>query len=243
MSAGSALPPPVSAVGPGRVALVTGGNRGIGLAVCEALARDGTRVYLGCRDPQEGAAAIERRGIAGATPLPLQLTDPAAIAAAVARIGAEAGGLDALVNNAGVSRGIRDAPSVEPMAKAREAFEVNFFGAWQLIQHALPLMRGRPGAHIVNVSSGHGSIAKIDGNNLGYRGSKAALNIMTLAFARELDGSGIRINAMTPGWVRTRLGGIGAPRTPEQGAETILWLLRGGGGHGGFYKDRETMPW
>ncbi len=233
----------VSVVGPGRVALVSGGNRGIGLAVCEALARSGTRVYLGCRVPEEGAAAIARRGIAGATPLALQLTDPGSIEAAIARIAGESAGLDALVNNAGVSRGIRDAPGTEPMTKAREAFEVNFFGAWQLIQHALPLMRGRTGAHIVNVSSGHGCVAKVQGNNLGYRGSKAALNMLTLAFAHELAGTGIRINAMTPGWARTRLGGIGAPRTPEQGADTILWLLQGGGGHGGFYKDREPFPW
>lgn len=243
MNSASNIVEPTSAVGPGRVALVSGGNRGIGLAVCEALARIGTRVYLGCRVPEEGDAAITRRGIAGTTSLALQLTDPGSIEAAIARITAESGGLDALVNNAGVSRGIRDTPSMEPMAKAREAFEVNFFGAWQLIQHALPLMRGRPGAHIVNVSSGHGCVAKVQGNNLGYRGSKAALNMLTLAFAHELADTGIRINAMTPGWARTRLGGIGAPRTPEQGADTILWLLQGGGGHGGFYKDREPFPW
>ncbi len=237
----------LAAIGPGRVALVTGGNRGIGLIVCETLARAGTRVYLGCRDPEEGAHAIARRGIEGAIPLRLDLSDPVTIDstvdAAIERIGVESGGLDALVNNAGISRGVRDAPGVEPLTQARETFEVNFFGPWRLIQRALPLMRGRPGAHIVNVSSGHGSVAKIEGNNLGYRASKAALNAMTLSFAHELAGAGIRVNAMTPGWVRTRLGGIGAPRTPQEGADTILWLLQGGGGHGGFYKDREPFPW
>lgn len=237
----------IAAIGPGRVALVTGGNRGIGLIVCETLARAGTRVYLGCRDPEEGARAIARRGIEGAIPLRLDLSDAATIEssidAAIARIGSESGGLDALVNNAGISRGVRDAPSVESPAQARDTFEVNFFGPWRLIQRALPLMRGRPGAHIVNVSSGHGSVAKIEGNNLGYRSSKAALNALTLSFAHELAGSGIRVNAMTPGWVRTRLGGIGAPRTPQEGADTLLWLLQGGGGHGGFYKDREPFPW
>lgn len=227
-----------------RVALVTGGNRGIGLAVCEAFARRGVRVYMGCRDLDEGRAAVKRRELAGVEPIALDVCSEASMSAAIGVIAAAHGHLDLLVNNAGVSVGVRDKPSEEAMAQARATFEVNFFGPWRLSQLALPLMRGRPQAQIINVSSGHGSSTRIEGNNLGYRSSKSALNVLTQAMALELAGSGIRVNCMTPGWVRTKLGGIAAPRSPEEGADTILWLaLDGGGETGCFYKDKALFPW
>lgn len=226
------------------VALVTGGNRGIGLAVCEGFARRGVRVYMGCRDLDEGRAAIKRRELVGVEPIALDVCSEASMAAAIDAIAAAHGHLDLLVNNAGVSVGVRDKPSDESLAQARATFEVNFFGPWRLSQLALPLMRGRPQAHIINVSSGHGSSTRIEGNNLGYRSSKSALNVLTQAMALELADSGIRVNCMTPGWVRTKLGGIAAPRSPEEGADTILWLaLEGGGESGRFYKDKALFPW
>jgi NAD(P)-dependent dehydrogenase (short-subunit alcohol dehydrogenase family) len=227
-----------------RVALVTGGNRGIGLAVCEGFARRGVHVYMGCRDLDEGRAAIERRQLTGVTPIRLDVCSEASMTAAIDTIAAAHGHLDLLVNNAGVSVGVRDKPSEESLAQARATFDVNFFGPWRLSQLAVPLMRGRPQAHIINVSSGHGSSTRIEGNNLGYRSSKSALNVLTRAMALELADSGIRVNCMTPGWVRTKLGGIAAPRTPEEGADTILWLaLDGGGETGQFYKDKAPFPW
>ncbi|BAV96277.1 SDR family NAD(P)-dependent oxidoreductase [Lysobacter enzymogenes] len=227
-----------------RVALVTGGNRGIGLAVCEGFARRGVQVYMGCRDLDEGRAAIERRGLDGVEPISLDVCSEASMTAAIAAIAAAHGHLDLLVNNAGVSVGVRDKPSGESLAQARATFDVNFFGPWRLSQLAVPLMRGRLQAHIINVSSGHGSSTRIEGNNLGYRSSKSALNVLTQSLAMELADSGIRVNCMTPGWVRTKLGGIAAPRTPEEGADTILWLaLDGGGDSGRFYKDKALFPW
>lgn len=227
-----------------RVALVTGGNRGIGLAVCEGFARRGLQVYMGCRNLDEGRAAIERRQLANVTPIPLDVCSETSMTTAINAIAAAHGHLDLLVNNAGVSVGVRDRPSEESLAQARATFDVNFFGPWRLSQLAVPLMRGRPQAHIINVSSGHGSSTRIEGNNLGYRSSKSALNVLTQAMALELADSGIRVNCMTPGWVRTKLGGIAAPRTPEEGADTILWLaLDGGGGTGQFYKDKAPFPW
>ncbi len=227
-----------------RVALVSGGNRGIGLAVCEGFSRRGVHVYMGCRDLAEGIAAIERRQMTGVTPIQLDVCSETSMVAAIDSIAATSGHLDLLVNNAGMSVGVRDKPSAESMAQARTTFEVNFFGPWRLSQHALPLMRGRTQAHIINVSSGHGSSTRIEGNNLAYRSSKSALNVLTQAMAIELADSGIRVNCMTPGWVRTKLGGVAAPRSPEEGAETILWLaLEGGGDTGKFYKDRAIFPW
>ncbi|SDZ01517.1 NAD(P)-dependent dehydrogenase, short-chain alcohol dehydrogenase family [Lysobacter sp. yr284] len=227
-----------------RVALVTGGNRGIGLAVCEGFARRGVQVYMGCRDIDEGRAAVKRRELVGVEPIGLDVCSEASMTAAVDAIAAAHGHLDLLVNNAGVSVGVRDKPSEESLAQARATFDVNFFGPWRLSQLALPLMRGRPQAHIINVSSGHGSSTRIEGNNLGYRSSKSALNVLTQSMALELADSGIRVNCMTPGWVRTKLGGIAAPRSPEEGADTILWLaLDGGGETGRFYKDKAAFPW
>jgi NAD(P)-dependent dehydrogenase (short-subunit alcohol dehydrogenase family) len=227
-----------------RIALVSGGNRGIGLAVCEGFARRGVHTYMGCRDVAEGIAAVERRGLKNVTPVRLDVCSESSMEVAIDMIAGNHGYLDLLVNNAGVSTGVREKPSLESMAQARATFDVNFFGPWRLSQLALPLMRGRSQAHIVNVSSGHGSSTKIEGNNLAYRSSKSALNVLTQAMAIELADSGIRVNSMTPGWVRTKLGGIAAPRSPEEGAETILWLaLDGGGETGKFYKDKADFPW
>ena len=226
------------------VALVSGGNRGIGLAVCEGFARRGVQVYMGCRDLAEGKAAVERRRLTGVIPIQLDACSESSMLAAIDTIASAHGHLDLLVNNAGMSVGVRDKPSEERMAQVRATFEVNFFGPWRLSQYALPLMRARAQAHIINVSSGHGSSTKIEGNNLAYRSSKSALNVLTQAMAIELADSGIRVNCMTPGWVRTKLGGVAAPRSPEEGAETILWLaLDGGGETGKFYKDRALFPW
>jgi NAD(P)-dependent dehydrogenase (short-subunit alcohol dehydrogenase family) len=226
-----------------RVALISGGNRGIGLAACEGLAQRGVHVYMGCRTLADGALAVERRQLTNVTPIQLDVCSEASMAAAIDVVAQAHGHIDLLVNNAGVSVGVRDKPSTEAQAQARATFDVNFFGPWRLIQLVLPLMRERAQAQIINVSSGHGSSTKIEGNNLAYRSSKSALNVLTQTLAIELADSGIRVNCMTPGWVRTKLGGIAAPRSPEEGAETILWLADGGGETGKFYKDKAIFPW
>lgn len=227
-----------------RIALVSGGNRGIGLAICAGLARQGVLVYLGCRQAEQGRAAVQRLGLENIQVLALDVCDEASLSAAIAQIQADHGRLDLLINNAGISQGIRDAVSSESMDQARHTFEVNFFGPWRLTQLALPLLHQSTSAQIINISSGYGSSSKVSPTNLAYCSSKAALNAFTRALAAELAESRIRVTTMTPGWVRTKMGGIGAPRSPEEGAETVLWLaLEGGGEHGQFYKDREIFPW
>lgn len=226
------------------IALISGGNRGIGLAVCEGFAEHGVSTYMGCRDVAEGIEVIKRRQLKSVMPIHLDVCSESSMTAAIGHIKDEHGHLDLLVNNAGMSVGVRDKPSEESLAQARVTFDVNFFGPWRLSQLALPLMLGRAQAHIINVSSGHGSFTKAKGSNLGYGSSKSALNFLTQGMAIELVDSGIRVNCMTPGWARTKLGGIAAPRSPKEGADTILWLaLEGGGETGKFYKDRTIFPW
>jgi NAD(P)-dependent dehydrogenase (short-subunit alcohol dehydrogenase family) len=110
-------------------------------------------------------------------------------------------------------------------------------------QALVPLMQGS--GRVVDVSSGMGQLAEMNGGYPGYRLSKAALNALTRILADELKGTGVKVNSVCPGWVRTDMGGADAPRTPEQGAETIVWLatLPDDGPTGGFFRDRQPIPW
>ncbi|HZZ88835.1 MAG TPA: SDR family NAD(P)-dependent oxidoreductase, partial [Caulobacteraceae bacterium] len=196
-------------------ALVTGANRGIGLAVAEQLAERGYRVWLGARDEARGKTAeadLKAKGLDVAW-LPLDVADDASVARASRIVAAETPALDALINNAGVSRE-RDGemlrpyrPSELPLANLRETFDVNFFGAVVVTQAFLPLLRAALAGRIVNVSSGLGSFGfNADGadelnrslNILGYKTSKAALNMATVLFAREFEGTPIKVNAASP---------------------------------------------
>ena len=220
-----------------RTALVTGANRGIGLAIAQELGRLGLSVVLGCRVPHEGAAAAA--GIAGARHLALNLADPESIRTALAEL---SGGVDVLVNNAGICPE-GDAEKVA-LDDVRAAFEIHVFGPLALIRGLLPGMRARGYGRIVNLSSGWGSFAEGLTGPFAYSVSKAALDALTLNLSRELKGD-LKVNACCPGWVRTRMGGSGAPRTPEQGADTPVWLatLPKNGPNGQFFRDRKPIAW
>ena len=220
---------------PLRTALVTGANRGIGLALAQALHRQGLRVILGGRELAEARAAAPP----GAQALALDLSDPGSIARALAELD---GAVDVLVNNAGVCPE-GDAETVA-MEVVRAAFEVHLFGPLALIRGLLPGMRSRGYGRIVNLSSGWGSFAEGLTGPFAYSVSKAALDALTLNLAKDLHGD-LKVNACCPGWVRTRMGGDGAPRTPEQGADTPVWLatLPADGPSGGFFRDRKRIAW
>jgi len=218
-----------------RVALVTGGNRGIGFAVCRALAEKGLVVILGARHRELGDEAAKKLKV---RPIWLDVSDRGSIEAAVKELGS----VDVLVNNAGVypSGTVLEAP-----AEAwRDAFETNFFGALSLSRAFVPGMLERGYGRVVNVSSGYGAFAEGLEGPAPYSLSKAALNALTLKLASEVRG-GVKVNAACPGWVRTRMGGIGADVSPEEGADTIVWLatLPASGPNGGFFRRRRAIKW
>lgn len=225
-----------------RIALVTGANRGIGLAIAARLREAGLTVLLGARDLEAGRLAAESLGgEPGARAVELDVGDPAS----VARLPARVERLDVLVNNAGVAL---DAGVPSPEADldvVRQTLEVNLYGTWNVVRHTIALLRRSGSGRIVNVSSGMGQLAEMGGGSPGYRTSKAALNALTRMLAADLRRDGILVNAACPGWVRTDMGGSGAPRSPEQGADTPAWLAQLGddGPTGGFFRDRRPIPW
>ncbi len=215
-------------------ALVTGANRGIGLAIAEGLAERGCEVLLGVRDLAAGEAAARRIG--GSAVL-LDVADPASIRRAVD----EAGRVDILINNAGVlgAGGVFADP-----ADFEESMAVMVRGPYLLMHHLVPGMTERGHGRIVNVSSGWGAFSDGVGGPGGYGVAKAALNALTVSAALALPTS-VKVGAMCPGWVRTRMGGMGASRSPEKGADTAIWLATLGddGPTGGFFRDRKPIPW
>ncbi len=218
-------------------ALVTGANRGIGLATARELARQGLSVVLGCRDVAEGTQAAA--SIPGASVQALDLRDPASVQAAAQAL---AGKVDVLVNNAGICP--EGGAEGVAMAAVREAFEAHVFGPLELIRGLLPGMRARGYGRIVNLSSGWGAFAEGLQGPFAYSVSKAALDALTLCLARELQGD-LKVNACCPGWVHTRMGGPQAPKSPEQGADTPVWLatLPADGPNGGFFRNRKPIAW
>jgi NAD(P)-dependent dehydrogenase (short-subunit alcohol dehydrogenase family) len=221
-----------------RTALVTGGNRGIGLEVCRQLSRLGCEVLLGCRDLGRGrAAGAEVR----ATPVELDVGD----AASVDRCAAAHPDIDILVNNAGVYLDRGRAGLEIDEAALRATLETNLIGAWRTSRAWLPGMAARGWGRVVNVSSGMGALADMGAGSLAYRVSKTALNALTRVLAAEHDPRRVKVNAASPGWVRTEMGGPGAPRGVAEGADTIVWLatLTEDGPSGGFLRDRRPIAW
>jgi NAD(P)-dependent dehydrogenase (short-subunit alcohol dehydrogenase family) len=230
-----------------KVALVTGASRGIGLEICRQLGAAGYTVVLTARDPDRGARGLDRlrrEGIDAHFQL-LDVTDAAGARRVAAAVASELGRLDALVNNAAVAIDARaTVAAVEPEVM-RRTLETNLLGALHCCQAFLPLMRQQGYGRIVNVSSGRGSFSRLGAGGPSYRISKTALNALTVILADELKDANVLVNAMTTGWVRTRLGGLKAPRSIAEGAETAVWLamLPDDGPRGKFWKDREELPW
>jgi NAD(P)-dependent dehydrogenase (short-subunit alcohol dehydrogenase family) len=225
-----------------RTALITGGNRGIGLAVAKGLAAAGLRVVIGSRSLPDGQAAARSITDTPATAIELDVADPGSIDAAVASLGRERIAIEVLVNNAGIySTG--DSFTVA-MSAVRESMEVHLFGPLALCRALVPGMVARGYGRVVNVSSGYGAFSSGLGPDTAYAISKAALNALTLKLAGEVRGD-IKINAGCPGWVRTRMGGKSATSSVEEGADTIVWLatLPASGPTGGFFRHRRLVAW
>jgi NAD(P)-dependent dehydrogenase (short-subunit alcohol dehydrogenase family) len=230
-----------------RIALVSGGNRGIGFATCKGLAQAGLQVILGSRDAEKGVLAAEalRDENFEVDTYQLDVTDQTSIAILKEYIIKKYGRLDVLVNNAGVHLDSTKSFINIPEEIVHQTFDTNFYGTLRLCQAIIPMMKKQKYGRVVNVSSGMSSLSKMSGRAGAYRTSKAAINALTRVIASEVRGHNIKVNTMSPGWVRTDMGGPSAPRSPEQGADTIIWLatLPEDGPTGGFFKDRESIPW
>jgi NAD(P)-dependent dehydrogenase (short-subunit alcohol dehydrogenase family) len=196
----------------------------------------GFTVLAGARNPGEVVADENL------IPLRLDVRDPDSVGAAIAGIEANPGSLDVLVNNAGIYGDPTGAADYD-LDEAHEVFETNIFGPWRLIQASLPLLRSSESPRIVNVSSGAGQLADMDGGHTAYRLSKSALNALTRTLAA--DEPTISVNSICPGWVRTDMGGSRAPRSVEEGADTAVWLatMADDVPSGGFFRNREPIPW
>ena len=234
-----------------RVALVTGGNRGLGLEIVRQLAQQGLKTVLASRDPEKGRAAAQQLAGAGIQTaiVALDVTDAASVDTAIAEILRLNGRIDVLVNNAGISLDgsrakVAGVLEVSPEV-ARQTYETNVLGPMRLIQAVGPHMREMRYGRIVNVSSRMGQLSGMGASSPGYRMSKAALNALTRIAAAELEAASIKVNAMHPVWVRTDMGGSSAPVSVQQGADTAVWLamLPQDGPTGLFFEGREAIAW
>lgn len=228
------------------IAVVTGGNRGIGLELVRQLAGRGWTVVLGARDPDRGNHAAERlRPLPGRVlACPLDVADQASVTAAARRVRDDLGHVDVLINNAAVDYDTDQRALDADLLRVRQDLETNLLGPWRTIHAFAPLLPR--GSRVVNVSSGAGSFQETAGSGgaPAYSITKAALNMLTVKLAAELRGRGVLVNAVCPGWVATDMGGAGG-RSVDRGAASVLWAvdLPDDGPTGGFFRDGRAIPW
>jgi NAD(P)-dependent dehydrogenase (short-subunit alcohol dehydrogenase family) len=231
-----------------RIAVVTGGNKGIGLEICRQLARRGVNVVLTARDPARGLRAVqalqgERLNVVFH---PLDVTDEASVAALRGYMVSVHRRCDILVNNAGISlRGSARSVLSTAFVDFETTLQTNFYGALRMCQALVPLMVNRRYGRVVNLSSGMGQLDEMADGWAAYRVSKTALNALTRMVSSATHGRGVLVNSVCPGWVRTDMGGPGASRSVEKGAQTAVWLalLPDDGPSGSFFRDRHPIPW
>lgn len=231
-----------------RVALVAGANRGLGLETVRQLLTKGLSVVLAGRD----AAVLERahRSLAEhdqlqAMTVQMDVTRVGSIIAAQRALTAQVGPVDVLVNNAAVLLGENDDVLSIAADDYGRTFETNLFGMIEVCRAFVPGMARAGYGRVVNVSSGAGQLATMSAYAPAYSMSKAAVNALTRILADTYRGDGVLVNAVDPGWVRTDMGGPSAPRSPQEGADTIVWLatLPDDGPTGGFFRDRRAIEW
>lgn len=228
------------------VAIVTGGNRGIGHEICKELSRAGCYVVLTSRNEEEGRRAVAKLDHHDNVAFRrLDVTDSKDIVSLRDWILKTYGRVDILINNAGVY--LDEGVSVFDVDEniMQETLAVNFYGAFHMCRAFVPIMRQNGYGRIVNVSSGYGAMSEMGGYVAAYRISKAALNALTLIMANELRDGNIKVNAVCPGWVRTDMGGGMAPISPEAAAKDIVHfaLVDAKGPTGGFFRHKKPIQW
>ena len=240
-----------------QVALVTGANKGLGFEISRQLGKQGMTVVMATRDVARGTEAAAKLAAEGldAHFVPLDAIDTASVATLPEQIQERFGRLDVLVNNAAVNLDVdwtTSASETDPQL-IRQTMETNVIGIHSITRALLPLLRQSKSGRIVNMSSGFGSITERADPSSPYAGrwsvsytiSKAALNMLTVLYAQELKSTSIEVNAACPGWVRTDMGSEQAPLSPEEGADTPVWLatLPAEGPTGGFFNSRLPIEW
>lgn len=238
-----------------RQALVTGANKGIGLAIARGLAKAGMSVWIGARDRERGEKAVAQLKDEGLDVqlLEIDVADEASVLQAAAKLSGEIGVLHVLINNAGILVDRTSPPSQLQMKDIKATFEVNLFGPIRVTQAFVPLLKAAGNARIVMMGSGVGSLTLITDptsifssvNFLDYTASKVALNAVTVSFAKELEPFGIKVNAVEPGHVRTDINDNTGVVTPDEGAATALnmALVGNDGPTGGFFGSHGRQPW
>lgn len=230
----------------GKRALVTGGNKGIGFAICKGLLAAGFEVILAARSLDKGKQAIEKLPSAEKVRLAvLDVTDDNSIRHTAEELSQEIGHLDVLINNAG----IYPDEGVNILTISRDllnrTIDTNTLSPIRIVQAFLPLLEKAATAKVINVSSGYGQLDGLSADVPSYCLSKLALNGATIMLADALRSKGIAVYAMCPGWVRTDMGGSSAPRSPEQGADTAIWLATEASPSlsGKFFRDRQEISY
>ncbi|WP_330342070.1 SDR family oxidoreductase [Streptomyces sp. NBC_00557] len=237
-----------------KIALVTGANKGIGYEIAAGLGTLGWSVGVGARDDRRREAAVAKLRAAGADAfeVPLDVTDDASAAAAAKLIEERAGRLDVLVNNAAITGGAPQEPTVVATATVQAVVETNVIGVIRVTNAMLPLLRHSASPRIVNMSSRVGSLtlqttpgAETGPIAVAYAPSKTFLNAVTVQYAKELHDTNILVNAACPGFCATDLNGFRGVRTPEQGAAIAIRLatLPDDGPTGRFFDDEGAIPW
>ncbi|TDN39934.1 hypothetical protein A8B98_16295 [Hymenobacter sp. UV11] len=232
-----------------KIALVSGGNKGIGFEIVRGLLQAGCRVYLGAREAAKGQQAVAELAAAGDVLfLELDIANQATLDAAAAHLQREEGHLDILVNNAGINAAGDGAPSTAAVHSVAQVLQTNLLGTLAVTQAFLPLVKQAAAGRIVNVSSPLGSLTLSSQNDwglLGYSASKAALNMLTVQLAHELRDTAIKVNSAAPGYTATDLNGFAGTDTPAQGAAEAIWLalLPPDGPNGTISSSTGPLPW
>ena len=227
-----------------KTVLITGANRGLGLEISRQLGKREFGVFLTARNPEAGEKAARQLCEEGSDVrfIQLDVTDDKSIKQAIRAVSIQTDHLDVLVNNAGISIDKGNIINMDPDI-LRQTIQTNVYGPIRIIQEFIPLLAD--GARIINMSSGLGSLTSMSRYSPAYSISKTMLNAVTRQFAAALAERNIAVNSVSPGWVRTSMGGRNAPRSVEKGAETIVWLATDAPGSltGKFLQDKQEIDW
>jgi NAD(P)-dependent dehydrogenase (short-subunit alcohol dehydrogenase family) len=234
-----------------KIAVVTGANRGIGFEIVRQLAKKGLHVILTSRDKNKGEEAVRKLKSQNLDVdyLQLDVTSSKSIDEFVQELKQKYSRCDVLVNNAGIFPNNSDHTEQSifdsNLEDIHKAMTTNVYGPLMLCQRIAPLMKKNNYGRIVNMSSGMGQLTDMNGGFPAYRISKTTINALTRILSDELRGTNILVNSMCPGWVKTDMGGAGATRSVEEGADTAVWLatLPDGGPSGKFFRDRKQIAW